>query len=495
MNKKYSIFMLLAMLVAVAFSSCSSNNDEPTSSSSTVVSNSYTSTLVSNFQIGANSKVLYNLDSVFFCIDQDKNLIYNADSLPKGTDVSHLTVNVTFPSAVGKALFKVKDSKWMTEKTIEYKSATTDSIDFSSPVELEVTSQDNKMVRTYTVKVNVHQMEPDSLYWDQRARRDLPNTSGFAKAQKTVAQGDNYFCLVADTYGYVLSKAANPGQGTWEKKVVAFDFTPEIETFTASTDALYILSTAGTLYKSTDEGTTWTDCGVAWYSIKGAYGGKVLGVYVDGREYKHDEYPRAEGFVPKAVDANFPVVGSTEMVMASNTWTDAQQAMLACGVNKDGELVNSVWGYDGKRWGRIDDEHAGTQLPQLKGAAMVSYASFNNDSITHRLTKRATWLVMGGRKADGSMNRTTYVSYNQGITWSSGGTKLQLPQYLPSFVNAQAFVIDETLGKARAKAPIQPITEWQCPYIFLVGGMNDRGELLGSIWKGVINQLTFKPIY
>ncbi len=488
------MYILLAMLLGFAVSSCSSTKDDPTNTDSTISPNSYTSTLVSNFSLGSNSKVLYNLDSVYFSIDQDKNLIYNADSLPKGTDVSHLTVSVTFPTAVGKAVFKVKDSKWMEKKEVEYTSETTDSIDFTSPVELEVTSQDGKNIRTYSVCVNVHNIKPDSLYWDQRARRDLPNTSGSAKAAKTVAFNGKYACLVADTYGYVLSFATNPGQGTWERKTVAFDFTPNVESLTASSDALYILSNAGQLYKSTDEGSTWTGCGVIWRSIKGAYAGKVLGVISDGGEYKHDEYPRGS-YTPVALEDEFPVEASSEFVMANNKWTTTQQGMLVGGIDKNGKTVRAVWGYDGKTWGRIDNETF-SPLPALEGASLVSYASFSNDSVTHRQTKRTTWLVLGGRKADGSMNRATYVSYNQGITWSNGGLALQLPSYMPSFTGANAFVVEETMSKkSRAFAPVKPVTQWECPYIYLVGGKNSSGELYNSIWKGVINQLTFKPLY
>ena len=209
---------------------------------------------------------------------------------------------------------------------------------------------------------------------------------------------------------------------------MAFDFTPNVQSLVASNDALYILSISGVLYKSTDEGTTWTNCSVTWRSIKGAYEGKVLGVLKDGNEYKYDEYPRGN-YVPKAIDAAFPITGSSEFVMASNSWTDAQQGMIVGGLTKDGKLSKAVWGYDGKTWGRIDSESLTSALPALEGAAFVSYTSFANDTVTHRLTKRATWMVLGGRTADGTMNRTTYVSYNQGITWSNGGLTLQLPSY------------------------------------------------------------------
>ena len=69
MNKKYSILILTAMCLMIAAASFSS--DDESTGSSFVVSDSYTSTLVSRFTLGSNDKVLYNLDSVFFSIDQD----------------------------------------------------------------------------------------------------------------------------------------------------------------------------------------------------------------------------------------------------------------------------------------------------------------------------------------------------------------------------------------------------------------------------------------
>lgn len=59
------------MFLTLAISSCNSSNDEPTSGE-IISSSSNTSTLVSSFTLGSNKKVLYNLDSVYFSIDQEK---------------------------------------------------------------------------------------------------------------------------------------------------------------------------------------------------------------------------------------------------------------------------------------------------------------------------------------------------------------------------------------------------------------------------------------
>ena len=44
--------------------------------------------------IKPNSKLLANLDSVFFTIDLNRGLIFNADSLPKDTKITKLVPNI-----------------------------------------------------------------------------------------------------------------------------------------------------------------------------------------------------------------------------------------------------------------------------------------------------------------------------------------------------------------------------------------------------------------
>ena len=40
-----------------------------------------------------------------------------------------------------------------------------------------------------------------------------------------------------------------------------------------------------------------------------------------------------------------------------------------------------------------------------------------------------------------------------------------------------------------------PITQWECPYIYLFGGLSNDLTLRQTLWRGTINRLTFKPIY
>ncbi|MBQ4007697.1 MAG: hypothetical protein II603_04080, partial [Muribaculaceae bacterium] len=177
MKKQNIIYALLAFVLGAMAVSC---NNKSTSDEETVqyYGVSTSSTMVSRFVLGSNSKVLNNLDSVFFTIDQDRKIIYNADSLPVGTDVRKLTVSLTFPYSVRSAQFRVTNGKLMKDTTITYSSATKDTIDFTGNVLLNIVSRDGLNQATYTVKVNVHQVEPDKLTFAQDQRRDLPNVNG-----------------------------------------------------------------------------------------------------------------------------------------------------------------------------------------------------------------------------------------------------------------------------------------------------------------------------
>ncbi len=490
MNKRFPLYVMLCLLMVATIGSCNKNNSK-TASDDNYYSASASSTLISAFKLGKNNSVLYNIDSVFFTIDQNRKMIYNADSLPKGTKVSKLTVDVTFPTAVGGVKLHVTGGKVMKDTTFDYTSSTTDSIDFTGKVELIVTSVDKKHTCTYDVKVNVHQADPDLLAWDMLNKRNLPNVSGNIADAKVVRQNELFLCLINDNSGYVLSATTNPGQETWTKAMLNFPFTPVVATFTATSKALYLLDTTGELWTSTDNGGNWTDCGIAWHSIIGAYGDKLLGVLNDG-EYRHDEYPRMAGYVPTKVADAFPVSGTSPLVQASNTWTVQQQSMIVGGFTKAGSLTNSVWGYDGNAWGRIDN--GASTLPAVQEPVLIPYYTFSTDTVKRRTTKQVAWLLMGGKANDGKMNSTTYVSYNQGISWKTAGKTLQLPTYVPAFYGTQTFVVNETRNKAPRRIS-QPVTSWDCPYIYLAAGKNVEGAVLNSIWKGAIFRLQFKPIY
>ena len=89
-----------------------------------------------------------------FTIDQRMGVIYNADSLPKGTDVSKVKVDITADTH-GIFIVASADSLWEEE----------DSLNFEKPIQFKVLSETGVFGRIYVAKINVHKQIPDSMVW------------------------------------------------------------------------------------------------------------------------------------------------------------------------------------------------------------------------------------------------------------------------------------------------------------------------------------------
>ena len=508
MNRKFPLYLLLAMLVASFAVSCDSTKDElEEAAANNVVSNN---TAITSFSLKADEDVLLNLDSVFFSIDLVNKRIYNADSLPKGTDVSGLLISLKHS---GASVEVVQIGGTVRPDTVfTFGSTETDTIDFTGNVGLRVKAADGTEAYYY-VKVNVHNQEPDSLYWNQLARRDLPYAEGEVLAQKAVVyKGKAYVLVNSVNAGLVLSCNDNPYYNRWEKVDAQFGFEPNVSTLEATGDALYILDNNGALYTSVD-GESWSACGVIWCTMIGGYTDRVLGLQKNGSAYMHDEYPRKAGFTSTEVDIDFPVSEASQFTYSELEWGTEPQGFILGGITSDGKYRGDVWAYDGKGWSMIRSK----ALPSLAGMTVFQYINYEKEAETTTYITHRAWFAVGGRNAKGVMNSNVYISRHQGLYWSKADQLLQMPDYIEPRCGAQAYVFDTTLTRsgdtdgwtpmpskqlpkwARIDLPLstraaQNVSSWDCPYIYLFGGVNEDGAVCNEVWRGVLNRLTFRPI-
>ena len=485
----------MMMVSLPAFVSC--NKDDDKDDDTFTYSTSKQTTLIKAFGLQADNAVLANLDSVHFTIDYDNGLIYNADSLPVGTDISKLKVTVQFLNTVNSAVFKITGASRQADTTITYTTSMSTSLDFTGKTVLTVTSADEKQVKDYDVMVLVHKVNPDSLIWPMSWRRDLAGYRTSTIAHKAVQQGDLYRIMTYNGSESVLWTATAPNQGTWDRQNLNLPFKPEVPSLTATDDALFMLDADGVLYTSAD-GIEWSSCGVTWHTILGCYENRLLGIIQGDDLYYHDEYPRTEGFVATRVEDGFPVEHSSNMIQTENKWTVSQQSIIVGGIDSNGKMLSDVWGYDGSNWGKINNTHS-TVLPALADATLFPYYTYRTLNGVRRYARQLTWYLMGGMLADGKLNGSIYLSSTQGVTWTEGDATIAQPDYMPKFYGAQAFVQDETLTAAgannmprRIKAAVD---SWDCPFIYLFGGYNDQDELLPYVWRGVYNRMTNYPVY
>ena len=498
MTNKTPLYLVLAMLMTLSslpmLVSC--NKDKDDDDDTYTFSTSRQTTLVTGFGLQADASVLASLDSVHFTIDYDKGLIYNADSLPVGTDVSELKVVVEFLNTVKSAVFSITDATVQPDTTINYTTSMTQAIDFTGKTMLKVTSADETQVKDYEIKVLIHQVNPDSLIWSQSWRRDLPGYATDLQGYKAVQQGELYRIMTYNGSQCKLLTATSLDQVNWDEQVVDLPFTPMVETLAATEEVLYMLGNDGVLYGSTD-GKEWIPCGVQWRTLIGAYEDCVLGIIDNGDDhFFSDEFPRKEGFVSEELPDDFPITNSSNLLVVDNTWSVSPQAMIVGGIDRKGNMSSDTWGFDGSTWGKINNIH-GFQLPALADASLFSYYTYKTLSGVRHYGLQSTWYLMGGRNADGSLNGDIYLSNTQGINWNEADSTMMMPSYMPKFFGAQAFVSEETLS-APSRMPSRvasPIITWQCPFIYLFGGYSADGAVLPYVWRGVYNRLTNTPIY
>lgn len=188
---------LLALLISMA--ACTTTDDtEVTLYSDAAITtftlgtmNLYTTTTADDGTT-TTSKTTYTGSSYPFVIEQLaqtdeegnlRRLIYNNDSLPKGTDYAHVICTIS-TSNNGIAVIESLE-----EEGSYYYYSSTDSIDFSSPRHVRVFSSDGNGYSDYTIKVNVHKQNGDEFVWQQMTGISLPEAATLPAGIKQLLGG------------------------------------------------------------------------------------------------------------------------------------------------------------------------------------------------------------------------------------------------------------------------------------------------------------------
>lgn len=147
---------------------------------------------------GNDSAYVDSLDaSVYpFTINQITRVIENKDSLPVGTHIDKVLADID--SDTGYIFYVRKDSEGDAGRDTLWTS--TDSLNFTyGPIEFKVLAYTGTYGYPYTVKINVHQQNPDSLMWSQPFDRQF--ASGTLSKQKAVHVDGKIFVFGQTTDG------------------------------------------------------------------------------------------------------------------------------------------------------------------------------------------------------------------------------------------------------------------------------------------------------
>lgn len=224
-----------------------------------------------------------------FTIDQINRTITNKDSLPVGTYIDKVITSITYDA--GMLAYKPKGSERDTIWT------STDSIDFTDPVEFKVYAYSGVEGKPYTITINVHKQEPDTISWKKFDTN--PFSAGSLSEQKAVYANGKVYVFGKNGNGTHIeySDVANDNPSSWVP--VTDNIPSNIDTYSATVCAGNIYFLAGSnkqLYKLDANSNEITSVGTETFEM-----------LIGGNDIKSELYA---------------VKGGKSGIYKENTWTE-----------------------------------------------------------------------------------------------------------------------------------------------------------------------------
>jgi hypothetical protein len=446
---------LIAGLVFL-MSSCLGNND------TTVDDWNLGNAQISSFSLSNDS--IKDLSKVVFTIDQINGKIFNRDSMPYGTIIDKKVIcSISYEFAVTGTLFVSQ----ATGDTVRWNGS--DSIDLSSPVWITVYAYNGISTKTYDARINIHQVNPDSMVWELYSglipdksfteMKVLPyNGSYHMYAKDPSASGTGVECK--------LYKSETSDMAKWEQiPVTGLPGNAVLSQLTEHDGFLYAFTTDGGLYHSAD-GHNWSPVENAPYIhilIGSIPENKTGGVPILSGISKTDETlhfvamnENKEWQRGIAVPASFPLSGFGILNYEAMYYS---YLSVSCGRDGENNLSNRVWStMNGLSWIPLTSESAAF-FSAREGASIFRYDTL--------------FYLIGGIDVSGAAVKDVYYSKDRGITWLPD-TVHTMPENYTARGFSSVIVDDDN-------------------YILLFGGKaGENTNVLNELWRGRINRLGFR---
>lgn len=473
---KDKVVLFLVSIFVICFSSCLGDDDnyDYTPSGDAQV-----------YQFHLKNDSIPALDSVKFTINQLTGEIYNPDSMAYGTVIDKKAV-CTFTTR-GVAGIQVKQTA--IADSLSWWN-TTDSLDFSKPVEFIVTPADGIHTKSYRAWVNIHTVKPDSMEWRQVAQGIYPPLAnvGQRAVQTVILSPDStrYWMFVLkrpETGAYALRTAPVDNVTGWQEEtdgIVFLDVLPgtfpvivRLDQLVRFGDALVVPEYRGQyrLFKSNDGGKNWSQINVDGNAL---YARTVVGVLdrpgqpgylcivggkTDRYYYRTSDLENWEKSDAQA-DADFPDAGFARLAYQNmyHPYLVVVGGKREEGLNE--RLLNTVWSTtDGLDWIQYESSQPPFDEPR-EGAMLAQYDG--------------NFYLMGGTNAAGETTRNIVTSIDRGLSWQPvDGMKI-----FPAGYAARSFSSVHV--------------DKENNLLLFSGRESFSSPWLDEIWSGKINRLGFE---
>ena len=454
MKRNLATYFALFSLVFVAIS-CGSSDEEEYELSPYAMLKSFSlgnirSAYPSFTSTGEDTLVLKTVQMTAFpvTINQVTGEVYNNDSLPFATNISKV---VTQFSVNGVASIYVDSLD-----SYEHFSST-DSLDFTSPRKVRIYSEDAEFYKDYTIKINVHQVDPELMVWNK-----YPAVEGLVPVRVVEANGAMFLFGKDSNGAATVASTALEGVPAWEvSQVSGLPADTDLSTIQLFNGALYAVA-GGNVYTSAD-GAVWTlsasDTGAVAIVGASEEDGKLWIAGSQGVLWSEDA---ATFTVNEALPEGFPLYGVSLASYPLNHNKKIVRYMLVGYTAEDKSGEPAVWSKlsTEAKWTNYKNEENKYECPALEGLSVVRY-----DNYLYAVGGAGT---VNGREV--APFNSFYISKDNGIAWKvSTGFYQRLPEELVGNDTPFAVAVDSN------------------NFIWIINSGTE-----GGAWKGIINRLGFE---
>lgn len=438
---KISFFVLLAVLLATV--SCSSGKKS-------------SDTTIKSFTFGA-CNAAPDLTLKKYYIDSIAGTIKNTDSINYTSNISKVIPYMSFNTTPSE--IRINDVAWNRS----------DSIDATSPFKLTIVAANGKSFKDYTVTVNKHTVNPDSIIWT-KLEHNLPG--GFVSAK--VFDCDDEFVLIGeksekiDVYSSLdgiswsevatgLDLEVNPMSGYVTQGATLKD---SIYLLGHNLDALYVFDRDDKAFVKVADFTEYEAV-----DIIGEYKSELLILAKKNERpailsFHDDKLTEKDSSLP----ASFPVGGEFAPVLVkydSRSSFNVESTFIVGGTLANGSLSDGVHATDnGWYWSNVVKSPAAVYFTGVRHTAAVFYAKylFTFGGITDVILP--TFIPM-------------QVSYDNGFTWDEATSYQKLPAGFSPKYGISALADDND-------------------NMYVFGGYDENDQYKFEIYKGRMRSVDFK---
>lgn len=450
MRIKFLSVIVSFLVVSLAVSSCLNNDND-------------------NYEFSSDATIhAFGIDTIHgkhyqFTIDQLNRLIYNRDSLPVGSDtiidrilIDTMSVNGWVTSGMpNDTLFQMTDSVNLLP-----------AMNNDAGMTFKVHANDGVTTSVYTLKVNVHLQDPDSLMWTDMQEQGEAFTSVANPAeQKAVILNGELLVYTSSTTGYRTS--TTPGNYGWsEMPLNGLPADVRLSSIIEYKEQLYAVTESRQVYRSAD--------GARWEAVE-SLGGNVIAlingfsdriggiIEAEGKRYftvstDARQWQTTDADALEEVPADFP----TEQLSTARTFTgNGVEKVILVGMPRFNTEKTIPWfSLDGKGWASLENTAYDVACPGMDTPFLMYYGG--------------QFCCFGG-ELDAIYQSVT------GIAWTRTEKKFLLPESFKG-KGPYTIIVEPTKDKSVAAADKRD-------FIWIVFGGNGTPN---EVWRGRLNRLGFE---